>query len=191
MALSSKETKMINLTKILRDNVQQSDSITKAINYRAIIKAAWDTRPPTEEHDQQLIIFSWAGIEKHMAGERWPPTSEDWKEYAGLDWSEIPKQKALQQIEDTDIRYATYFYSEIAEHTERIKATAAFSTLTGADTAFFNNSVLFMAGTVSEQVDHRKQLSYSPRSMIAELQSYSLDLPEQRVLAFALRRISS
>ena len=54
------------------------------------------------------------------------PTSQDWKEFAGLDWSEIPKCKIIDQIEDTDIRHAAYFYSEIAEHTERIKATAMF-----------------------------------------------------------------
>ena len=50
----------------------------------------------------------------------------------GREYFETPKQELLNQIADEDIRFATYHYSELADHTLRIKATAHFFSLFGA-----------------------------------------------------------
>lgn len=99
--------------------------------YGSIIEKARKT-PVTEEHEKQLSDLGFEGIEKHMAGESWPPASQDWRHFKGYAWNEIPKRKRLDQIADKDIRYAIYFYSEIAEHTLRIKAIARYCSLFGA-----------------------------------------------------------
>lgn len=68
-----------------------------------------------------------------MAGECWPPTSQDWQDIKGLAFNETPKQKLLNQIVDRDIRFSTYHYSELADHTLRIRAIARFYSLFGAN----------------------------------------------------------
>lgn len=104
--------------------------------YRAILKSI-EEAPQPKGLSSDLDALSWEIIEKHMEGQCWPPTSQDWREITGLDFDETPKQKLLNQITDTDIRFSTYHYSELADHTLRIKATARFCTLFGT----INNDV--------------------------------------------------
>ena len=99
--------------------------------YREIIRAACATEA-TEKHYQVLHEFGWQRIVDHMTGEHWPPQMIDWKERYQLTWEQEPKVLLLAAIEDEDIRGCLYFYSEVAEQTERLKATARFYSLFGA-----------------------------------------------------------
>lgn len=104
--------------------------------YRAILKGI-EEAPQTDSLSDHLGALGWERIEKHMAGECWPPTSQDWRDIKGLAFNETPKQELLNQITDRDIRISTYHYSELADHTLRIKAIARFYSLFGT----INNDV--------------------------------------------------
>ena len=80
----------------------------------------------------QLDALGWERIEKHMAGHKWPPAGQDWQTLK-VSWDQTPKQKTLNQIADQDIRFATYFFSEVSDHTQRLKAMAHFYSLFGAN----------------------------------------------------------
>lgn len=100
-------------------------------SYRATIEALQDA-PVSAKLAMLLETLDWEGIEKHMEGESWPPSCQDWQEFKGLAFDETPKQKILNQMADKDIRFHTYHYSELAEHTLRLKAMAHFFSLFGA-----------------------------------------------------------
>lgn len=99
--------------------------------YRAILRDI-ENAPQTDSLSDHLGTLGWEGIEKHMEGQCWPPTSQDWLKFDGLEYYETPKQKILNQIADKDIRFSTYHYSELADHTLRIKAMAHFYSLFAA-----------------------------------------------------------
>lgn len=99
--------------------------------YRAQIEALQEAPVPANLSDH-LETLGWERIEKHMEGESWPPSCQDWQEFKGITFDETPKQKVLNQITDKEIRFSTYHYSGVAEHTLRLKAIAHFYSLIGA-----------------------------------------------------------
>jgi hypothetical protein len=116
--------------------------------YCAVTRSALSA-PATNLQFQQLATLGWEGVHHHMVGERFPPTSQDWKERAGLEWDQTPKYLQLQAIEDSPIRTATYFCSELADQTLRFKAAARYFSLFGASnrqisTCFGNWQILAM-----------------------------------------------
>ena len=74
-------------------------------------------------------IISWDSVCEHMSKENYPPSSNDWEKYQGLSWKNVPKQKQFLKITDNDIGAITYFFTELSEHTERIKAAAHYYSL--------------------------------------------------------------
>jgi hypothetical protein len=71
--------------------------------YRAILKRIGNSPPPGSlSEDFEAIV--WEDIEKHMEGQCWPPTSQDWMELDGREYYETSKQVLLNQITDHDIR---------------------------------------------------------------------------------------
>ena len=98
--------------------------------YRKILKHIENSTAP-EAFPADLDPNGWHEIEKHMEGQYWPPTSQDWLRLAGREYYETPKQKLLNQIADEDIRFFTYHYSELADQTQRIKVMAHFFGLDG------------------------------------------------------------
>jgi hypothetical protein len=99
--------------------------------YRAQIEALQEAAVPANLSDH-LEMLDWERIEKHMEGLSWPPSCQDWQEFKGLAFDKTPKQKILNQMADKDVRFHTYHYSELAEHTRRLKAMAHFYGLFGA-----------------------------------------------------------
>ncbi len=75
---------------------------------------------------ERIKALGWAGVLKEMAGETYPPIPEKRKQHLGLKYDEALAQQKINRIEDWDLRCSVYFYNEIAEHTQRIKAMAAF-----------------------------------------------------------------
>lgn len=117
---------------ILKGLKAEEDARLKEQNrYRENLKNIERT-PAPDGLSADLAALGWDGIEKHMEGQCWPPTSQDWLKFDGLEWEETPKQKLLNQITDSDIRVSTYHYSELADQTLRIKAMAHFYRLFGA-----------------------------------------------------------
>lgn len=98
--------------------------------YRAILRGVERSSLSTIP-SSQIDAVDWDAVEKNMAGECWPPTSKDWLEIKGLQHYETPKQKLLNLIADEDIRFHMYHYSELADHTKRIKAAAHFYSVFG------------------------------------------------------------
>lgn len=109
--------------------------------YRKIIEAAFAT-PATEAHEQLLKELDGDGINALMSGECFPPTWEDWKRIKGYEWHQIPKQMKLEQVEDKDISFWLYMLSEVAEHTQRLKAMAKFFGYFGAVSKDILNSFI-------------------------------------------------
>lgn len=99
--------------------------------YRATIKRFEDA-PNKNGLPAKFALLDWETLGKHMQGESWPPTCQDWKNIMGLEYDQIPRRKILDQINDWDIRFRTFHYFELADHTLRIRAGARFYSLYGA-----------------------------------------------------------
>lgn len=99
--------------------------------YCAVINSTPETAGSSELDLKLDKIGGFLGIEEYMAGYQCPPSGRDWEDRYQLSWEQIPKRLRLNTIADEDIRRAVYFYSEVAEHTERIKAAAHFCELFG------------------------------------------------------------
>jgi len=82
-----------------------------------------------KDYLQKLPSLGWAGIAEAMADEQWPATHEERKELLDQRGDEIPSRIQIDQIEDEDIRFHTYFLGEVVEHCHRIKAMAKFLVL--------------------------------------------------------------
>ena len=103
----------------------QQVRIVEQDTYRTTLKAACDA-PVTPSQGLLQGDLAWEGVEQHMAGERWPPVSEDWHKVMGLEWDQTPKHRQLLHIKDSEVRCLTYHYSEVALQTLRLKAAAHF-----------------------------------------------------------------
>ncbi len=79
-----------------------------------------------KDYLKTLPDMGWEGIAKAMVDERSPPCQQDRLKYLGRELDEAPSRIQLDQIEDEDIRHHTYFLGEVADHCERIKASAKF-----------------------------------------------------------------
>ena len=146
--------------------------------HRTIIKAA----QATKQHDQQLIEFGWDGILAHMVGESFPPHSTDWKELCGIEWDKTPNVLQLRQIEDEDISFALCMFSELAEHTQRIKAAAAFYQLLGG--ANPNNNFLFALW--QRRIMAREMLGYANSLNVIQQQQLHAWIQAMDVLGSAV-----
>lgn len=116
-----------NSKKSVLDAIKQSQNrrLEEQRHYRAIIEVALNT-PATEIHDEQLRAVGWQGLETYMSGECWPPTWEDWKQFQSNVSRQLSNRRHLEQIEDNDVSFALGMYSEICQHTQRIKAMARY-----------------------------------------------------------------
>ncbi len=87
-----------------------------------------------------LPSIGWDGIAKSMAGECWPPSDEERKNLLDQEHDEAPSRIQINQIEDEDIRFHTYFLGEVTDHCKRIKAMAKFYEVLGShpEDAFAN-----------------------------------------------------
>lgn len=103
----------------------QNRRLEEQRHYRAIIEVALNT-PATETHDEELRTFGWQDLETYMSGECWPPTWEDWKQFQSKVSQHLSNRRHLEQIEDDDVSFAVGMYSEIYQHTQRIKAMARY-----------------------------------------------------------------
>lgn len=110
-------------------NAEQS-KLEEQRAYREIVKAAL-ANEATEEMLSRIEDLGWEGVCAQMADEHWPPSGAEWQEQRGVSWDETPKHNQLQLIADEDIRHAVYFFSEVEEQLQRIKAAAKFYGLVG------------------------------------------------------------
>lgn len=69
---------------------EENARLREQSKYREILKSIEDT-PPPDSFSDHLDTLGWERIEKHMAGECWPPTSQDWQDIKGLAFNETPK----------------------------------------------------------------------------------------------------
>lgn len=98
--------------------------------YRKIIDAV-KRNPATEADLEKFRAIGLMGIMQKMKHERWPARQRDWKEAHQLSHKEIPEQKRINKIADSEIRGALMIYSEIAAHTQRLKSEATYCSLFG------------------------------------------------------------
>jgi hypothetical protein len=116
-----------NSKKSVLEAIKQSQNrrLEEQRQYRAIIEAALNT-PATEIHDEQLEAGGWQGVETLMSGECWPPTWEDLQQFQPNVVRKLSNRRHWEQIEDDDVAFAVGMYSEIYQHTQRIKAMARY-----------------------------------------------------------------
>lgn len=122
--------------------------------YRPIIKVAMDTAA-TEQHLEKLKVIVQQGVDVFMEGESYPPTDQDWKQLKGYTWEQVPKRRLLDSIQNKDISYFAFMYSEIAEQTQRLKAMAKFFGYIGAvnDEIYAVFSIWRMCATIKSIMD--------------------------------------
>ena len=71
------------------------------------------------------------GIKVSLSSELFPPCHQEREEILGIKYNEAVAYKRIKSIEDFDISAALYFYNELADHTQRLRAMAKFMELLG------------------------------------------------------------
>jgi hypothetical protein len=114
----------------------QEARILEQDRYRVILDIALKTEESWEDYSTKLeAIGGLSGMYRLMQDQQYPPTYQDWEEM-GIGWQVTPQRKMIDKIKDRKVGCALYFYSEIADHTQRLSAMATYYQHFGATSEF-------------------------------------------------------